>query len=232
VNAANNILGYNVAWSLDGNFLNASTNSISTLINGIFENGYYAVTYTDANGCNTASEPFLVIQPNYSVLVGEGCSPLSAVLSNTTDPVNVMTCTITDGLGGATIPIDATAQITFNDSGNFAPEMTCSVGDIFGSYSDTVITVFSNPIAPALSSTYGQVNVSNNTSGLSVAWSLDGNNLNLSGNSISTFINGILENGYYSATYTDANGCATTSQPFLVIQPNYRGLCTFGRRSN
>ena len=221
VNAANNILGYNVAWSLDGNFLNASTNSISTLINGIFENGYYAVTYTDANGCNTASEPFLVIQPNYSVLVGEGCSPLSAVLSNTTDPVNGMTCTITDGLGGATIPIDATAQITFNDSGNFAPEMTCSVGDIFGSYSDTVITVFSNPIAPALSSTYGQVNVSNNTSGLSVAWSLDGNNLNLSGNSISTFINGILENGYYSATYTDANGCATTSQPFLVIQPNY-----------
>ncbi|MFA9220163.1 MAG: hypothetical protein ACEQSL_03145, partial [Sediminibacterium sp.] len=221
VNATNNSLGYNVAWSLDGNNLNLSSNSISTFINGIFDNGYYAATYTDANGCITTGVPLLVIQPNYSVITGEGCAPLAAVLSNTTDPVNGMTCSIVNGTGGSSIPFNSTVQLNYNDAGNFAPEMTCSVGNIFGTFSDTVVNVFSHPTAPSLTSSYGQVNTTNNTPGYNVSWKLDGNNLNLSTNSISTFLNGIFENGYYAATYIDVNGCATISEPLLVIQPQY-----------
>jgi hypothetical protein len=224
VSATNNSFGNNIAWSLDGNNLNSSTNTISTFINGIFENGYYAATYTDANGCATTSAPLLVIQPNYNVVVGEGCAPLAAVLSNTTDPVIGMTCSIADGLGGASTPFDAIAQLTYLDAGNFAPEMTCSVGSVFGTYSDTVLTVFSHPTPPILTSSYGQVDAINNALGNNIAWSLDGNLLNSTTNSISTFINGILENGYYFATYTDANGCETTSEPLLVIQPNYSAV--------
>jgi len=221
VNATNNSLGYNVTWSLDGNNLNLTSNSISTFMNGIFENGYYTATYTDANGCSTSSSPLLVIQPRYEAVVGEGCSPLIAVLSNTTDPVSGMTCSIANGVGGASVPFNSTAQLTYNDAGNFAPEMTCSVGNISGYYSAPSITAFAHPIAPALTSAYGQVNATNNTIGQTISWSLDGNNLNVSSNSISTFINGIFDNGYYTATYTDVNGCASTSEPLLVIQPNY-----------
>ena len=221
VTATNNSLGYNVSWNLDGNNLTSSTNSISTFINGIFENGYYEATYTDINGCATTSAPLLVIQPSYSVVVGEGCAPLAAVLSNTTDPVNGMTCSIVNGTGGSSIPFNATVLLNYIDAGNFAPEMTCSLGNVFGTFSDTVITVFSHPTAPALTSTYGQVTATNNSPGYNVSWNLDGNNLTSSTNSISTFINGIFENGYYEATYTDINGCATTSAPLLVIQPSY-----------
>lgn len=221
VNTTNNTLGYGVSWSLDGNNLNLSSNSISTFMNGIFENGYYSATYTDGNGCATTGSPLLVIQPNFSAVVGEGCSPLAAVLSNTTDPVNGMTCSIANGMGGANVPFNSTVQINYNDAGSFAPEMTCSLGNITGYYSSPAITVFNHPVAPVLSSTYGQVSVVNNTDGNLVSWTLDGNNLNLAANSISTFINGIFENGYYSATYTNTNGCATTSAPFLVIQPSY-----------
>ena len=221
VNATNNSLGYNVAWNLDGNNLNLSSNSISTFINGIFDNGYYAATYTDANGCITTGVPLLVIQPNYSVITGEGCAPLMAMLSNTTDPIVGMTCNIANGNGGSSIPFNSTVQLNYNDAGNFAPEMTCSVGSISGTFSDTAITVFSDPTAPALTSTYGQVTATNNSLDYNVSWSLDGNNLNASTNSISTFINGVYDNGFYAATYTDVNGCASTSTPLLVIQPNY-----------
>ncbi len=221
VNATNNSLGYSVSWSLDGNNLNASSNTISTYINGLYDNGYYSATYIDSNGCSTISEPILVIQPQYEVLVGEGCAPLVAVLSNTTDPVNGMTCSIINGTGGSSVPFNGAVQLSYMDAGNFAPEMTCSVGTVFGTFSDTVITALSNPIAPALTSTYGQVNTTNNSLGYSVSWSLDGNNLNASSNTISTYINGLYDNGYYSATYTDSNGCSTTSEPILVIQPQY-----------
>ena len=221
VNLTNNSLGYTASWSLDGNNLNLSSNSISTYINGILENGYYSVTYTDGNGCITTSEPLLVIQPNYNVVTGEGCAPLVSVLSNTTDPIIGMTCSISNGIGGASIPFNSSVQLDYNDAGNFAPEMTCSVGTTLGIFSDTVITVFNHPIAPLLSSTYGQVNATNNTLSYNVTWSLDGNILNVSSNSISTYINGIFDNGYYTATYTDVNGCNTTGVPLLVIQPNY-----------
>ena len=224
MNTTNNSLGYSVSWSLDGNNLNASSNTISTYINGLYDNGYYSATYTDSNGCSTTSEPILVIQPQYDVLVGEGCAPLVAVLSNTTDPVNGMTCSIVNGTGGSSVPFNGAVQLSYMDAGNFAPEMTCSVGTVFGTFSDTVITALSNPIAPALTSTFGQVNTTNNSVGYSVSWSLDGNTLNASSNTISTYINGLYDNGYYSATYTDSNGCSTTSEPILVIQPQYEVL--------
>ena len=219
VNVANNNLGYSVAWNLDGNNLNYSTNSISTFINGIYGNGYYSATYTDANGCNTTSAPLLVIQPNYSVVVGEGCAPLSAVLTNTTDPVIGMTCSIADGNGGASIPFNSTAQLNYTDAGNYAPEMTCSVGNIFGTFSDTVITVYSNPTVSPLSYNNGFITAVELPVTSSIVWTLNGAALNDNSNPLNIGLNNL--SGYFFGTITNEFGCTSQTDSLLQIFPSF-----------
>jgi hypothetical protein len=219
VNATNNNLGYNVAWNLDGNNLNYSTNSISTFINGIYGNGYYSATYTDANGCNTTSAPLLVIQPNYSVVVGEGCAPLSAVLTNTTDPVIGMTCSIADGNGGASIPFNSTTQLNYTDAGNYAPEMTCSVGNIFGTFSDTVITVYSNPTVSPLSYNNGFITAVELPVTSSIVWTLNGAALNDNSNPLNIGSNNL--SGYFFGTITNEFGCTSQTDSLLQIFPSF-----------
>jgi hypothetical protein len=219
VNVSNNSLNNTVSWSLDGNNLNLSTDSISTFINGIYENGYYSATYTDVNGCSTTSEPFLVIQPNYNAVVGEGCGPLVAVLSNTTDPVNGMTCSIADGLGGATIPFDSTVQLTYNDAGNFAPEMTCSVGSTFGTFSDTVVTVYSNPTASLLSYNNGFITAVDLPLPSSIVWTLNGSQLSNNSNPLDILSSNL--SGYFFGTITNEFGCTVTTDSLLQIFPSF-----------
>ena len=219
VSAVNNSLGYAISWDLDGNNLNVSTNSISTFINGIFENGYYSATYTDVNGCASTSTPLLVIQPNYSVVVGEGCGPLVAVLSNTTDPVNGMTCNIADGIGGAIIPFNITAQLNYNDPGNYAPEMTCSVGSVSGTFSDSVITVFPNPTPSTLSYNAGFITANNLPANNSVDWTLNGTALNLNANPLNIGLSNL--SGYFYGTITNEFGCTIQTDSILQIFPSF-----------
>jgi hypothetical protein len=219
VSAVNNSLGYAISWDLDGNNLNVSTNSISTFINGIFDNGYYNATYTDVNGCESTSEPLLVIQPNYSVVVGEGCGPLVAVLSNTTDPLNGMTCSIADGIGGAITPFNITAQLNYNDPGNYAPEMTCSIGSVSATFSDSVITVFPNPTPSSLSYNAGFISANNLPANNSIVWTLNGTSLNINTNPLNIGTSSL--SGYFFGTITNEFGCTVSTDSLLQIFPSF-----------
>lgn len=222
VSVTNNSSGYSVQWFLDGNTLNSSSNSLATLTNGIYDNGYYAVQFTDSNGCATLSSPLLVLQPQYEVLIDSGCSPLTATLVNTTDPVNGMTCTLNNGIGGSNINFNSEANLSYSDSGTFAPEMTCSVGNLSFTYSANAVTVFPNPVTPVLSSTYGTVTCLNCSS--DNQFFLDNSPFAAGIATISTLQNGVYQNGYYSASYVDSNGCSSARDSILVIQPNFEAI--------
>ena len=226
VNATNNTLGYNVAWSLDGNNLNETSNSISTFINGIFDNGYYAATYTDGNGCATTGVPLLVIQPRYEVITGEGCSPLTAVFANTTDAVIGLSCLINDGLGGTNVPFNTSIDLTYFDAGNFAPEMTCSIGNVYGVFSDSVVTVFADPTSNFLSYNAGFISAVDLTANSSIEWILNGTDLNIFGNPLNIAANNL--SGYFYGTITNEFGCSGTTDSLLQIFPSFTLSATQG----
>jgi hypothetical protein len=206
--------------------LNATANSISTYINGVYENGYYTATFTDLNGCSTASEPLLVIQPRYEVILGEGCVPLTATLSNVTDPVAGMNCFIADSLGGPSVPFNTTIDLIYFESGSFAPEMTCSVGSVFGTYSDSVITVHPNPAPSVLSYNAGFINAVNLPATSTIAWTLNGTAVNVSNNPWNIATNGL--SGYYYGTITNSFGCSSTTDSLLQIFPSFTLSATQG----
>ena len=226
VSAMNNSLGHAISWYLDGNELNESTNTISTYINGLYDNGYYSAAYTDSNGCSTTSEPILVIQPQYEVLVGEGCAPLTTVLSNITDPVEGLTCVIFDGLAGQNFPMNSTAYITYTETGSFAPEMSCSIGNTFGSFSTSAITVYPDPMPSLLNYNNGFINVVDLPATNSVEWTLNGTALNETNNPLNIGTNNL--SGYFYGTITNEFGCTATTDSLLQIFPSYTLSSTQG----
>ncbi|MFY8079043.1 MAG: MopE-related protein [Flavobacteriales bacterium] len=219
VTLLNNSAGNSVQWNLDGSILNESTDSISTYINGIYNNGYYSATYTDSNGCSTSSDSLLVIQPRYELISGAGCSPVTATLSNTTDPVDGLTCVINDGLGGQTIPFNLSVNLTYFDTGNFAPEMTCSVGTYFGTYADTIVQVYPDPVPSSLNYSGGLITATDLPSSNSISWNLNGAALNLNTNPLNIGLNQI--SGYFYGTITNEFGCTSNTDSLLQIFPSF-----------
>jgi hypothetical protein len=219
VNLLNNSEGYAVQWTLDGSSLNESANSISTYINGIYDNGYYSATYTDSNGCSTTSDPLLVIQPRYNVITSAGCSPLTAVLSNSTDPVDGITCVINDGLDGQNIPFNLTVDLNYYNAGSFAPEMTCSAGNNFGTYVDTLIEVYPNPETIYLNYSNGFISAIDLPASSSIAWTLNGIDLNVNSNPYNISQNPL--SGYFYGTITNEYGCTATTDSLLQIFPSF-----------
>ncbi len=215
----NNTEDYSVEWKLDGNVLNGSADSVSTYINGIYENGYYSATFTDSNECSTTSETMLVIQPRYELISGAGCSPLTVALSNTTDPVDGITCVINDGLGGQNIPFNFSIDFTYFNEGSFAPEMTCSVESYFGIYSDTLIQVYPDPNPPTLSYNLGFISAVDLPSSSSIEWSLNGSSINENSNPLNIWENQL--SGYYYGTVTNEFGCTAETDSLLQIFPTF-----------
>ena len=226
VSLMNNSAGYDVQWFLDGSILNESTNSISTYINGIYDNGYYSATYTDSNGCSTSSDSLLVIQPRYEVITNAGCSPLTAVLSNSTDPIDGLTCVINDGLGGQSIPFNLSVDVVYLNAGSFAPEMTCSVGNFFGTYLDTLIEVYPDPATINLSYSNGFITAVDLPATSSIEWTLNGVDLNVNSNPFNISQN--LLSGYFYGTITNEFGCSAATDSLLQIFPSYNLNATQG----
>ncbi len=219
VYVTNNSTGNAVSWQLDGNTLSSSSDSISTLINGIYENGHYSATYTNAQGCSTSSDEVMVIQPQFEVISGEGCGPLNVILVNTTDPVLGMTCTISDGLGGSILPFQTTAQLTYSEEGVYSPEMTCTVGQNFGIFSDSVITVYPNPLPTTLTYADYSITAVNLPSTTTIQWMLNETPLNIDDNPL-VLSNGNL-NGYFFGILTNEYGCTSSTDTLLQIFPSY-----------
>jgi hypothetical protein len=219
VHVTNNSYENVVAWQLDGNDLSVSTDSISTFINGIYENGYYSATFTNAQGCSTSSDAVVVIQPQFEVISGAGCGPFNAVLVNTTDPIFGMTCTINDGLGGANMPFLTSTQFTYSETGSYSPEVTCQVGNNFGSFSDSIITVYPNPSPSELSYLDGTITAINVPATTSIEWMLNGTSMNIDSNPL-VLSNGNLS-GYFFGILTNEFGCISSTDTLLQIFPSY-----------
>ena len=221
----NNSIGYAVEWTLDGSNLNESANSISTYINGIYDNGYYSATYTDSNGCSTTSDSLLVIQPRYELISGAGCSPVTAILSNTTDPIDGLSCVINDGIGGQNIPFNLSVDLTYFNAGIYGPEMTCSAGDFFGTYIDTLIEVYPNPTAINLAYSSGFITAIDLPATNTIAWTFNGVDLNVNSNPLNI---GNQLSGYFYGTITNEFGCTATTDSLLQIFPSFNLTSTQG----
>jgi len=226
IHVANNTFGYEVSWYLDGDNLNLVTDTISTFFNGLYENGFYNATYTSAQGCATTSDSLLVIQPRYEVVLSEGCAPFTASISNITDPIEGITCSINDGLGGVSLAFNSPIDLTYFESGIFAPELTCSVGNSYGIYSDSVIIVHPDPIPSQLIYNAGFISALDLPSGNTIAWTLNGTALNNASNPLNTAANNL--SGYFYGTITSEFGCTVDTDSLLQIYPSFSLSSTEG----
>ena len=219
VGVNNNSLGYEVSWSLDNFNLGLNTNSISTLMNGIYENGYYIATYTDAQGCTTTSEPTLVIQPQFETTNNSGCAPLTVQFLNTTDFVNGLICTLSDSIGGTTIPFASQASFNYDYSGTFSPEITCSIGNSTGYYTAEAVTVHPNPTPAQLTYSNDSIIAEGLPTTSSINWYFNGMNLNNSTNPLN--IGTISQSGYYFGILTNEFGCTSVTDSLLHVNPSF-----------
>ena len=222
----NNLPGYNVSWNLDNFDLGLNSNSISTFINGIYENGYYKATYTNAQGCATTSETTLVLQPQFEASNNAGCSPLSVQFINSTDFVNGMVCSISDSIGGGFIPFTSEVSFVYNYAGTFSPEISCYLGNTFGYYTSEDVIVHPNPDLIQLSYANGFINAEGLTPGSSINWYLNGLNLNNSENPLN--ISAISQSGYYFGIVTNEFGCSSATDSLLNIIPSFTLSATEG----
>lgn len=215
----NNTEGNNVSWMLDGNNLDVFTDTISTFINGIYDNGYYSATFTNAEGCSSSSDTILIIQPQFEIISASGCTPLNAVLGNATDYVPGMTCTINNGTGGPEESFVSPVQFTYSETGTYSPEITCYVYEDFGTFSDSIITVYPDPISLQLTYSNGEILASNLSSNTSINWMLNETFINIQSNPLNVSSGNL--NGYFYGILTNEFGCISSTDTILQIFPSF-----------
>lgn len=207
-----------VVWSIDQSVLPIQGSPLNTFINGVYQNGYYVATVTNANGCTTTSAPLLVLQPTFSVQNNNGCPPLSPLFTNTTDPVDGMVCYMISPNNIYSL-LSPSTTINYSNSGDFAPVISCEVnGQTYTATGDTV-HVYPVPSPPDLTWTYGSILCSNcGTSQIQLL--LDATYITTAYPPVSTYFDGNYQNGNYAAKIQNAEGCwSAGSDPLLVVQP-------------
>lgn len=219
VSAENNAASHTVNWSLDNLNLPNTTNLVSTLINGVYENGYYMASYTDSNGCSSEASSVLVIQPQFEVTLAEGCGPLQTEIINTTDYVEGMSCVVQSEIGGLSFPIDNSFGFNYDTPGYYSPILTCSVGPVSGTYTLEALYVYPNPNSVSISAYSDTLEILNLGNESTVSWLKDNVILNLSTNPLS-LINSQY-NGYFQAVVTNEFGCSTTTDSILFLTPSF-----------
>jgi hypothetical protein len=210
-----------VNWYLFGTALNTNGNTLSTNFSGAYQNGDYTAQLTNEYGCSSLSEAVTVIQPAFQASASSGCGPLSTTLTNTTDPLAGLTCTISPDGSLNYSPFSLPQNFVYNLPGIYHPSIDCTYNGNTYMYNSGTITVYNNPAVPVLSSTFGQVEVINAEIPSSVTWSVDQSVLPITGSPLNTLINGTYLNGYYVATVNNDYGCQSTSAPYLILQPTF-----------
>ena len=226
VSVTNNELNNAVSWYLDNQQLSATTNEISTLMNGVYENGYYSAAFTDTNGCSTESLSTLVIQPQFELTVAEGCSPLQTEIINTTDYVEGLNCVVQSEIDGLVFPIEDSFAFNYENPGNYSPTLTCSVGNVTGSYTAEAVYVYPDPNSYIIETSGETLEVINLESGSAVSWLLNENPLNISSNPLS--LTNEDYSGYFQAIITNQFGCSSSTDSLLVITPSFSLSVTQG----
>jgi PKD repeat protein len=174
--------------------------------------GTYTVMATDANGC-TATQSFTISAPSALTMSGIVTPPTCAASNNGSIAISSA-----GGTGPRSVSWNTGATgATLNGlgPGSYAATVTdangCSVGQTFTITAPSVVALSGNVTQPLCAGGTGgsiTINATGGTGNKSIAWS-NGQ----SGNTISN-----IASGTYTATATDANGCAA-SQSFTIAAP-------------
>lgn len=138
------------SWSVDGTTIsNSNSNNISPLQNGIYDNGNYVLTITDAQGCQASSSPYFLLYPSYTIDVVEPCAPATVEIMNNTDLPAGSYCTITLG-NGTPLQVLQPGLNTFNydQAGEYQIEISANSSTVSNSVNDIIET--SDGVIPIL----------------------------------------------------------------------------------
>jgi hypothetical protein len=172
--ACGNCSNVSYEWSFNGTSLpNEDGNSIDAGLFDQTQNGLYTLSILNNAGCGGNVGSIEVLVPTLLGNLSSGCSPLAALLTNATDTVSGMVCTLETGI--STIEnFTNSIEVVFENPGAYQAILTCAGQSI--SNTDTLnIEVFA-PFTPILS--IDEVNglVSCTTCDLAedISWNIDG----------------------------------------------------------
>lgn len=164
----------------------------------------YTVTASDSTGCS-ATDAITVTVTGGPLVSVTGDTTICIGLSTqlTASGASTYTWVPATGLNNATI---ANPIATPNDTTTY----TVTGTDAFGCATSLPVTIIVNPL-PAVPVITPNLNILTSTSAVGYQWNLNGGPISGATNQNYT----VVQNGIYTVTVTDANGCERTSAPFL-----------------
>jgi len=117
--------------------------------NGIVDNGFYQLQYTDTHGCSSWSNTLVVLQPQFYVVEDSLCAPAVFSIINQTDLIDGAVCElmVNDVVMSCN---EGENIITLNDAGSYEVSLQYELdGEVYGSVMQGV-EVLPSPNAPQL----------------------------------------------------------------------------------
>lgn len=166
--------GLEAEWILDGQVWAGNMNPISTWNGTTFENGSFYVTVENENGCVRSSNEEFVLQPYFIVDEDSSfCAPFGVTLTNLTDPVPGISCTVNSGDGfEQAIGIGESVLVLYENSGTYTASITASAGFASSTWG---LPIFMDEFpVPALEQTANGVVCTNYNPEWELTWVVDG----------------------------------------------------------
>jgi hypothetical protein len=136
----------NAVWTLDNVVLGGiDNNSFVSTIDGIYQNGNYAVEVSSPNGCTSQATIFALF-PQVLLSATEGCEDLSVQATNLTDAVTGMNCELDFGDGTVVSANQSPINHTYTTAAPYSLLLTCASANGQGEVQQQV-TVFAEPAA-------------------------------------------------------------------------------------
>ncbi|MDP5075182.1 MAG: T9SS type A sorting domain-containing protein, partial [Flavobacteriales bacterium] len=210
-----NCSGLSTQYFLDDIAFAQGSTAVSTLQNGVYQNGYYTAQSSSAQGClSSVSLPVLVIQPVLNFTPSEGCAPLQSTFVNSTDYVEGLSCELFLGNGSGNIPLSylETYSYSYSNPNTYSPYLSCTAGNTVAN-SPSASLVVNGGTTPELIFDAGFVNCANCANQDNITWIIDGT---LTIDSISSVPDSL--GSFFSCDYTNEFGCIANSFIVSVIE--------------
>jgi hypothetical protein len=176
---------------------------------------YDPIAVTEDGSC-------LFLYALFNVDQTEGCAPLTVHIINQTDVSPEGSCNFE--FNNITIENDCVSELdfTFNNPGVYTLTYTYVLDGVVTETSE-IITVLANPNISAVSYDPASFSmVCPGCSGDNLEWTLDGEVIEGATDfTLSTFMDGAYQNGFYQLSSFFESGCAQTADPVYVLQPYF-----------
>jgi hypothetical protein len=219
-----NCTGLSTQYFLDDIAFAQGSTAVSTLQNGVYQNGYYTAQSSSAQGClSSISLPVLVVQPALNFTPSEGCAPLQSTFVNSTDFVEGLSCELFLGNGNGNIPLSylEAYNYSYSNPNTYAPYLSCTVGNTVANSPSASLVVNGGTI-PELIFDAGFVTCMNCANQDNITWIIDGT---LTIDSISNVPDSL--GSFFSCDYINEFGCTANSFIVSVIEGNVSSFNLF-----